>query len=40
MGTYSIADGKITGFSAISYDTIYTWIEGGTFEEKLIATKP
>ena len=40
IGTYSILENNLTSFYAISYNTIYSWNEGGTFEQKLIATKP
>ena len=40
MGSYTISNGKITGFHAIGYDSIYKWFEGGTLEEKAIATNP
>ena len=41
MGSFSInGQGKLVRFSAIDYNTIYTWNEGGTLEEKAIATKP
>lgn len=40
MGTYSISNGVLTSFSAISYNTIFNLNEGGTVEEKAIATKP
>ena len=40
IGIYSLAKDTLAGFSAISNSSIYSWAEGGTFEEKLIATKP
>lgn len=40
MGMYSISNNRLTSFSAISYDTIYSWNEGETLQEKTIATNP
>lgn len=40
MGEYAITGGKIAEFSAIGYDSIYKWVEGGNLEEKAIATNP
>ena len=40
MGTYTIAEGSLIGFSAISYNSIFTWNKGGEVEEKAISTNP
>ena len=39
IGSYSIIEGAITSFSAISYETIYSFNAGGAVVEKAIATK-
>lgn len=40
IGIYIITQGDLSGFSAISYDTIYNWDKGGTLVQKAIATNP
>lgn len=40
IGMYTIERDALTYFSAISYNSIFTLNEGGTLEEKAIATKP
>ena len=40
IGSYAIVEGAITRFSAISYDTIYSFNAGGAVVEKAIATNP
>ena len=40
IGEYSIKEDVLTDFSAISYDTIYSFNDDGTLVEKHIATNP